>query len=118
FDYDFASVKSGEAFAATSIAVATDATGRALFTVVARRLDPNGELELTLEIVGGARSSWIPAGEVGQQVRLEWTLADGNNVGHVAVSLDGRLALWVEGYAANGSPAGVTLLRAPAPAAP
>jgi len=104
--------------AATSIAVATDASGRPLFVVGARRLDPDGPLELTLEVVGGGRSSWIEAAEVGQQMRLEWSAADQNDVGHVAVALDGRLALWVEGYTGSAKPAGVLLLRAPAPAVP
>jgi len=118
FGYDFAAMRSGEAFAATSIAVATDASGRPLFVVGARRLDPDGPLELTLEVVGGGRSSWIEAAEVGQQMRLEWSAADQNDVGHVAVALDGRLALWVEGYTGSAKPAGVLLLRAPAPAVP
>ena len=117
FGYDFAAMKAGEAFAATSVAVATDAAGKPLFSVEARRLDPNGPLELTLEVVGGGRSSWIEAAEVGQQMRLEWSAADQSDLGHVAVALDGRLALWVEGYTGSAKPAGVLLLRAPVPAA-
>ena len=110
-------MRSGEAFAATSIAVATDAAGRPLFVLEARRLDPNGRIELTLEVVGGGRSSWIDAAEVAQQVRFEWSVGDQNDLGHAAVSIDGRLALWVEGYTGSATPAGVLLLRAPAPAA-
>ena len=56
--------------------------------------------------------------EVGQQVRIEWSLADQNDLGHVAVALDGLVVLWVEGYAGSATPAGVTLLRAPAPVEP
>ena len=118
FGYDFAAVQSGEALAPTAIAFVTDVTGKPLFLIGARRTDPNGQLELTLEIVGGGRSSWVPVGEVGQQVQLEWAAADQSNLGHVAVSLDGRLALWVEDYAGSATPAGVKLLRAPAPVAP
>ena len=118
FDYDFAAVQSGEALAPTSIAFMTDAAGKALFLIGARRTDANGELELTLEVVGGGRSSWVDAGEVGQQVRIEWSAANQNDLGHVAVSFDGRLALWVEGFTGNSTPAGVLLLRSPAPVAP
>jgi hypothetical protein len=96
----------------------TDVAGKPLFLVGARRGDANGQLELTLEVVGGGRSSWAVVGEVGQQVRVEWAAADQNNLGHVAVYLDGRLALWVEGFAGSATPAGVKLLRAPVPPAP
>ena len=118
FAYNFATVKPGEAFAATATAIATDAAGKPLFFLAARRLDPSSQLELTVEIVGGGRSSWVPAGEVGQLVRLEWSAADQNDIGHLAVELDGRLALWVEGYTGSAMPAGVMVLRAPAPLAP
>ncbi|MEO8196260.1 MAG: Calx-beta domain-containing protein [Thermoanaerobaculia bacterium] len=118
FGYDFAAVQSGEVLAPASIAFVTDGAGKPLFLIAARRTDANGSLELTLEVVGGGRSSWVAVGEVGQQVRIEWSVADQNNLGHVAVSLDGRLALWVEGYAGSATPAGVKLLRAPAPLAP
>ena len=114
FDYDFAAVRAGEAFAPTAIAVATDAAGRPLYVVGARRLDANGPLELALEIVGGGRTPWLPAGEVGQRVRLEWSSAGQSDAGHVAVELDGRLAFWIEGYAGSATPAEVLLLRSPA----
>lgn len=117
FGYDFSVLRAGEAFAESSIAFATDAAGRPLFVLGARRLDANGPLELTLEVVGGGLSSWVEAAEVEQEVRLEWSAAGESNPGHVAVSLDGRLALWVEGYTASAKPAGVRLLRAPVPAA-
>ncbi len=54
----------------------------------------------------------------GSRCSIEWAAADQSNLGHVAVSLDGRLALWVEDYAGSATPAGVKLLRAPAPVAP
>ena len=72
------------------------------------------QAELTGEIAGGGRGSWGAAGEVGQRVRLEWSAADQNDLGHVAGELDGRLALWVEGYTGSAMPAGVMVLRAPA----
>ena len=49
---------------------------------------------------------------------LLWVAANQNDLGHVAVSFDGRLALWVEGFTGNSTPAGVLLLRAQAPRAP
>ena len=118
FGYDFAAVQAGEVLAPTPIAFVTDADGKPLFLIATRRTDASGQLELTLEVVGGGRSSWVPVGEVGQQVRIEWSGADSSNLGHVAVSLDGRLALWVEGYAGSATPAGVKLLRAPVAVAP
>jgi uncharacterized repeat protein (TIGR01451 family) len=116
FIYDFAAAKSGEALAATPIAFALDGARRPLFVVGARRLHPEDPLELNLEVVGGVASNWIPAGEVGQQVQLEWSASDLGS-GHVAVWLDGRLALWVDGYG-GATPSGALLLRAPAPVAP
>ncbi|MEO8196492.1 MAG: ExeM/NucH family extracellular endonuclease [Thermoanaerobaculia bacterium] len=118
FGYDFAAVQAGEVLAPTSIAFVTDAAGKPLFLVGARRTGANGQLELTLEEVGGVRSSWVRVGEVTQQVRLEWSAADLNSLGHLAVYLDGRLALWVEGYGGEAAPAGVQLLRAPTPRVP
>jgi uncharacterized repeat protein (TIGR01451 family) len=118
FDYDFAAVQSGEALAPTTIAFVTDAAGKALFLIGARRTEADGALELTLEIVGGGRSSWVPVGEVGQQVRFEWSAAGQSHLGHVAVWLDGRLALWVEGAASGDAPVAAMLLQAPAVAQP
>ena len=118
FGYDFGAVRSAEVFAPTAIAVATGPSGKPLFVVAARRLAASGPLELTLEVVGGGQSSWVPVGEVHQQVQLEWSAAGESDPGHVAVALDGRLALWVEGFADSATPVRALLLRSPAPVAP
>ena len=69
---------------------------------------------MSLEVADSASSNWVAVGEVAQQVRIEWSGADAANQGHVAVYLDGRLAFWVDGFS-TGTPASVSLLRAPAP---
>jgi hypothetical protein len=111
-------VQSGAELEATAIAVVTDAAGRPLFLLGARRTEPFGELELTLAIPGAGRSSWVPVSEVGQQVRIEWSLADESSLGHVAVALDGLVILSAEQYSGTAAPTGVTLLRSAAPVAP
>ena len=118
FTYDFSATRPGEKVVPNPIASATDAAGNRLFEVLVRRSEATSELEWTLEVVGGGRSSWVPVAEVGQQVRIEWSAADQGSLGHVAVVLDGRLALWVEGYDGNTAATAVTLLRAPAPIEP
>ncbi len=75
--------------------------------------------EKTIEQIGKSLNELgAYAADLGQQVRLEWSAADQSHAGHVAAYLDGRLALWVEGYAGGASPAGVKLLRAPEQVAP
>ena len=115
FTYDFAAVPSGKALAPTAIAFATDAAGRPLTTILVRRTDPAATLEWTLEVSGGGRSNWAPVSELAQQVRLEWSGTDPGHPGHVAASLDGRLALWVDGYAPPAPIGGARLLRSPSP---
>ena len=115
FNYDFAAVKSGEELAATAVAVVTDAAGKPLFFLGARRIEPNGELELSIGILGAGRSAWVPVSEVPQQVRIEWSLADKSSLGHVAVALDGLVVLSVDEYSGIAAPSRVTLLRSPAP---
>ncbi len=116
FAYDFAALLPGEALAATSIVLVTDAADRPLLLLGARRTDANGPLELTLEIVGAGRSSWVSVGEVGQQIRIEWAAADPSHPGHVEVALDGRLALWVDGFSPTAPASSVWLLRPSPPA--
>ena len=118
FGYDFSAVKSGEELMATAIAVVTDATGQPLFILGARRTEAFGELELTLQFSGAGESRWVPVSEVGQQVRIEWSLADVGALGHAAVELDGLVVLRLEGYAGTVTPAGVKLLRGSAPVEP
>jgi hypothetical protein len=83
-----------------------------------RRAEASGQLELTLEVIGGGRSSWVTAGEVAQQVRVEWSPSGQSDAGFVALFLDGRLALWVEGYTGGAPPTGLLLLRSPAAVEP
>ena len=113
FSYDFAATRPGENVGTNPIAYVTDASGKPLLGVMVRRTDASAGLEMTLEVTGGGRSSWVSIGEVGQQVRIEWSGADQSQLGHVAVWLDGRLALWVDGFAAEGAPVAVNLFRAP-----
>jgi hypothetical protein len=117
FAYDFSAVVAGSELAPTRAVVVTDAEGRILSSLVARRTAPSAELELSLEVTGSAGSNWVTAGEVAQQVRIEWVAASASGPGYVAVYLDGRLALWVDGFSPVGAPSGVKLLRAPAPPA-
>ncbi len=116
FDYDFAALVSGAELAPSAIAFVTDPAGRPLFQIAARRVGADSPLEWTLEVMGSGRSSWVEVAEVGQQVRIEWSGADQSNLGHVAVWLDGRLALWVDGFAPTTAPAAVKMLRGPAAA--
>ena len=89
----------------------TDTEGRPLSRSGSVAPTPARTLEWTLEVTGAGRSSWVPVGEVGQQVRLEWSAADPGHAGHVAVALDGRLALWVDGFAPTAPAASARLLR-------
>lgn len=111
FDYDFSAVKSGEELMATAIAVVQDASGKPLFVLGARRTESFGELEIALQFPGAGRSRWVPVSEVGQRVRIEWSLADLASLGRASVALDGLVVLRIEGYAGTASPAGAQLLR-------
>ncbi|MEO8275263.1 MAG: Calx-beta domain-containing protein [Thermoanaerobaculia bacterium] len=117
FAYDFSAVQSGRTLEANTMAFVTDLEGRALFQIQVRRTSVNGTLEATLEVTGGASSNWVPVGEVGQLVRIEWSNADANHLGFVSVSLDGHLSLWVDGFAPANPPSATTLLRSTLPAA-
>ena len=114
FAYDFAALRTREALPPSTIALAADAAGRPLCTILVRRSTSNSGLEWTLENAGGGSSSWVPVTEVAQEVRLEWAAADPGHAGHVAVLLDGRLALWVEGFEPV-APAAAALLLSPQP---
>ncbi len=116
FDYDFAAVDLGEMLPAVAIALATDAAGEPLFAILVRRRAPEAPLEWTLEVTDAGSSSWVPVSELAQQVRAEWLASDAGQPGHVAVVLDGRLALWVEGFDPATAPAAARLMR-PAPRA-
>ena len=116
FAYDFAAVQPGEMLPAVAIALATDAVGEPLFAILVRRRAPEAPLEWTLEVTGAGSSSWVPVSELAQQVRAEWAVADAGRPGHVAVVLDGRLALWVEGLDPATATAAARLLR-PSPRA-
>ncbi len=118
FAYDFAAVQSGEELAATAIAVVSDAAGRPLFLLAVRRIEENGELELSIGILGAGRSAWIPVSEVPQQVRIAWSPADESRLGRIEVALDGLVVLAVDGYAGTAIPENVTLRRSPASEAP
>ena len=111
FDYDFADAPPVDAFAATPIAEVRDGEGRRLIAVLARRSGPASPLEWTLESGDSARSSWVEVHELLQEVRIEWSPASEENSGHVAVVLDGRLALWVNGFASAPLPESATLSR-------
>ena len=111
FDYDFSTVQPGEELMATAIAVVTDAAGKPLFVLGARRSEAFGDLEVSLGILGAAHSAWVPASEVGQRVRIEWSLADSSRLGHIEVSFDGLPTLRFDDYAGTSAPAGVTLFR-------
>ena len=116
FAYDFAATLPGEPLAASPIAFATDAAGHPLLSLLIRRADPTAELEWTLEVTNAGRTAWVPVGEVRRQVRLEWGNSSPGQPGHGAVLLDGRLALWIEGFAPAAPPAELRLLR-PCPSA-
>ena len=118
FGYDFAAVQSGEELAATAIAVVSDAAGRPLFLLGVRRIEENGELEMSLGILGAGRSAWVPVSEVPQQVRIVWSPADESRLGRIEVALDGLVVLAVDGYAGTAVPENVTLRRSPASEAP
>ncbi|MEO8196261.1 MAG: DUF11 domain-containing protein [Thermoanaerobaculia bacterium] len=116
FVYDFAALRPGEALLPAAIAFATDATGKPLLAILVRRSVPDATLEWTLELMGAGQSSWVPVSEALQQVRIEWSAADPGHAGHVAVALDGRLALWVEGFPPAAAPNATLLLRPRSPA--
>jgi len=113
FDYDFAAIPEGLALAATAIGVATDGNGKPLFEVDIRRLAADAALELTLEVLSGGRSAWVAVGGVPQSVGLEWQRASESRAGHVAVLLDGRLALWVDEPVAGAEAESVLWLCSP-----
>jgi len=114
FGYDFGAVQAGGALKATAIAVVSDASGKPLFLLGARRLHSYDELEMAVLVVGAGRTSWVPVSEIGQQVRIEWSLADESSLGRLSVELDGLVVLAVEDYAGTAAPAAVTLLRSAA----
>lgn len=103
--YDLAALPS-QAFEPSAIAVAATG-GRTLFTVVARRVAAGAAAELSLEVAGGGASSWVTAS--GTRMRFDWSV--GGEGGHVAISIDGRLALWVSGFATEAPPAAIELLQ-------
>jgi len=111
FAYDFGSFPPDEPLAPSPIAWATDASGRPQFSILVRRPLPAGPLEWTLEVAGGVRSAWVAMSEIEQQVRLDASAAASGHAGHVAVFLDGRLALWVDGFAPTAPAAAARLLR-------
>jgi uncharacterized repeat protein (TIGR01451 family) len=104
--YDLAALP-GDGFAPHEIAVAADDAGRKLFALVARRTEAASALELRLEVAGGDASGWVTL--AGSAVRFDWAAGGG---GYVAVAIDGRLALWVDGFDAGTAPASMSLLRA------
>ncbi len=116
FDYDFAALPAATPHAPSNLVLVTDADGRSLLALEARRLGSDPTLELALLVPGAARSAWEPIAGVQQQLRLEWAAAADGYEGHLALYLDGRLALWVDGFAPAASPARVGLLGVPAAA--
>ncbi len=111
FAYDFAGLPAGIVLPASAIAVAVDSTGGTLFVVEARRTDASAPLEIRLLVLGRGASAWQQVAAEGEDLLLEWS-ADpvGDREGHVAVSVGGRLALWVDGVRAMAAPEAVQLL--------
>ncbi|QQR73046.1 MAG: DUF11 domain-containing protein [Holophagales bacterium] len=103
--YDLAGLP-GFAFESSAIAEVAGEGGQAMFRLVARRTDANAAVELSLEVVGGGSSAWVAAS--GSQLRFDWTAG---SAGHVALAIDGRLALWVDGFATSATPATLELRR-------
>ena len=103
--YDLAGLP-GFAFESSAIAEVAGEGGQAMFRLVARRTDANAAVELSLEVVGGGSSAWVAAS--GSQLRFDWTAG---SAGHVALAIDGRLALWVDGFATSAAPVTLELRR-------
>ena len=115
FGYDFASLQDEEALPPCPIAVAMDGAGKTVFAVETQRVDAAAPLELRLvgfDTKGDAHiSAWQPVAERLQHVHLEWRISTNGDQGTtIALALDGRLALWLDGFSApSEQPVSVTL---------
>jgi uncharacterized repeat protein (TIGR01451 family) len=96
----------------TSLVVAVDAAGRAVFAIEGRRIAPDAPLEVRLLAPGlDKRSAWVQIADGRQLVSLAWRpVPSFGEKGWVSLALDGRLALWLDGVAAE-APARLYLLR-------
>lgn len=111
FGYDFASVGFDETFAPSPVAIVKDALGRPLARVLVRRTEAGAPLEMAVDVAGGGASEWAAIAERAQGVGIEWSPAAQGSEGFFAVRLDGRLAVWLDGFAPRVAPRSVVLLR-------
>jgi uncharacterized repeat protein (TIGR01451 family) len=116
FAYNLAGLTIYEVLRPAALAVVVDGAGRPLFAVEARRVEPRSPLELRLVAVAGPKlraSAWRPVAGRRQELLLEWrtaTAAAGG--GTLALHIDGRLALSLDGLApASNRPAALELWR-------
>jgi len=113
FAYDLAGLAEVPVIGQSALARLVDQRGRTVFAVEARRSGPDALVELRVVAGDGAAATageWQQVAYQQQELRLEWqTDPSGARAATLALYVDGRLAGWVEGFAAaKGRP--VTLI--------
>jgi uncharacterized repeat protein (TIGR01451 family) len=97
FTYDFASV-SPNAAGLKAIAVLNGSDGTEAATIYGRRSDSSSAVEIQVRVVGNSPTAWTPVEAIAGEVRITWSAATANGIGHLSVSVDGVILHWVDGF--------------------